>query len=136
MIVTGHDIVREAQSWKGTPWQHQGRSKGLAVDCVGLLVGIAAKLRLPHMDRKAYARYPRGNELLDLLRDQMDEIRIAAPGDVLALWMRQRGIASHVAVRSDHGIIHACNRRKMVIEHTLDARWRERIVASFRYRRN
>ena len=33
-------VVREALSWLGTPWRHQGRIKGAGVDCGQLLLEV------------------------------------------------------------------------------------------------
>lgn len=30
-------VIEEARTWKGTPYQHKGRIKGVGVDCGGLL---------------------------------------------------------------------------------------------------
>jgi len=43
-VIDRADIVAEARTWQGTPWRHQARVKRLAVDCVGLIGGVAAAL--------------------------------------------------------------------------------------------
>ena len=42
MSFTVDDVVKEARTWIGTPFVHQGRTKGLACDCLGLMIGVAA----------------------------------------------------------------------------------------------
>lgn len=32
-----NEVIAEARTWKGTPYQHRGRVKGVGVDCGGLL---------------------------------------------------------------------------------------------------
>ncbi len=41
MSTSGSDVVRTARTWLGTPYHHQGRLKGVGVDCAGLLIGVA-----------------------------------------------------------------------------------------------
>jgi hypothetical protein len=59
-------ILREARTWLDTPFCHQGRKKGVGVDCLGVLVGVARALRLRAADGSflathdslAYGHYP------------------------------------------------------------------------------
>lgn len=48
-------VVREAQTWLGTPWHHQARVKGGGVDCGQILAGVfhAAGL-IPDVDAGEY----------------------------------------------------------------------------------
>jgi cell wall-associated NlpC family hydrolase len=52
------EIVAAARSWLGTPWRHQGRLKGIAVDCGGLIIGVGRELRLLDFGTRAYGRIP------------------------------------------------------------------------------
>ena len=40
------NICQQARTWLGTPFKHQGRVKGVGVDCLGLLIGVAQELDL------------------------------------------------------------------------------------------
>ena len=33
-------VVKEALSWLGTPYRHQGSRKGVGCDCLGLVMGV------------------------------------------------------------------------------------------------
>lgn len=33
-------VVAEAMTWAGTPYRHQGRTKGVGCDCIGLVLGV------------------------------------------------------------------------------------------------
>ena len=59
-MVTRADVMTEAESWRGTPFQHQGRSEH-GVDCAGLvvMVGRALGLLTPEQDFTVYGRVPR-----------------------------------------------------------------------------
>lgn len=83
-------IVAEARSWIGTPFAHQGRKKGQGVDCLGLLIGVAAALRLRGCDGKllvsrdslAYGHYP--DEVA--LREGLGRVLIP-----ISEWEKKRG---------------------------------------------
>lgn len=49
-----------------TPFHHQGRVKGVGVDCVGLLIGVARDLDIVPADYEVemYGRVPDGSTLL------------------------------------------------------------------------
>jgi hypothetical protein len=47
------EIVAVARSWHGTPWRHQGRLKGVAVGCGGLIIGVGRELGLLDFDTLA-----------------------------------------------------------------------------------
>jgi cell wall-associated NlpC family hydrolase len=76
-------IVADARTWIGTPWQHQGRIKGLGVDCIGFVVGAAQASGLVTADQLAslpanYGRFPHANLFLRTLREHM--ITVPGPG--------------------------------------------------------
>lgn len=54
---TRNRVVAEASAWVGTPWHHQGRVKGVGVDCAMLLCEVyhAAGL-VPFIDPRPYPR--------------------------------------------------------------------------------
>ena len=86
--VTRDQIVAEARSWVGTPWVHQHRVKGRAVDCVGLVIGVARALGLvpADFDVQGYGRVPDGR-LLALCALHMRPVSRDAmqPGDVVVV---------------------------------------------------
>ena len=47
--MTSADIIAIARACLGTPFRHQGRIPGVALDCAGLVVAVAAapRCRLP-----------------------------------------------------------------------------------------
>src|SRR5262245_20267759 len=59
------DLLSAARSWLGTPFAHQGRQKGIRVDCIGLVievcrdVGLVRASGLPEgWDHVGYGRFP------------------------------------------------------------------------------
>ena len=134
---SGLEIAREAQSWIGTPYVHQARVRGVGVDCVGLVTCVAADLGYPHYADLRYWHMPEGDQILIELDRLFDPVQpqLSEPGDVLAFaWRRQ---AQHIGIRTQHGFVHADNSAavKMVVEVSLDYKWRGRLAGAWRWRR-
>lgn len=136
-------MLAVARSWKGTRFAHQGRVKAHGthkggVDCLGLLVGVAQELGLPHAqaDECDYGHIPDAVRLYARLCQLMQEKPqdTLAPGDVVLL--KLDGNPQHLALVSDYGqelgIIHAYAPARAVVEHRLDDGWRAAIHAVFR----
>lgn len=130
-MITGMDVVSEARTWLLTPFQHQGRVKGRAVDCAGLVVGVAQVLGLAVSDRAGYSRTPHADILRQHLDAQMVQVAAAEPGDIYL--MRFERDPQHLGIASDIGIIHAFSAVGMVVEHAIDAKWARRVVAVYRF---
>lgn len=132
-LPTRAKIIEEARSWIGTPFKHQGRLKGLAVDCAGLVIGIAHALQLSEFDYTAYSHQPDGITLKRLLNQQLKPIFLSAAqsGDVLL--MRFEAAPQHLAILSEEAIIHAYAQVRCCAEHRLDEVWRSRIVSAYAY---
>lgn len=128
MSGTRAEVVAEARSWLGTPWAHQQRSKGVAVDCAGLVIGVARALGLvaADFDIGGYTRSPDGT-LLERCDTIMQRVAIEAmrPGDMLVVATDAE--PAHMGILGDyrHGglsLIHASNRlgtHSRVVEHRL-----------------
>lgn len=137
-IVTREAVVECARTYLGTPFHHQGRKKGLdgAIDCLGLLVGVAAELGIPHHDFLAYPRYP---DKRRLLIQEMDKslIRIGTeemlPADVPCFWIRNPKRPHHVGIMTDLGIIHTHASVGKVVETSFDERWVKRVAQAYRF---
>jgi len=126
------EIVAMARRALGTPYRHQGRQPGRGLDCAGLVLSIGHELGLTAFEITNYPRLPQGDRLVALAkRAGFSEVAEAVPGDVYCL--RLVAHPQHLAIATERGIIHACQRRGRVIEHRLDAAWRRRIVSIFRY---
>ncbi|MCU0938912.1 MAG: peptidase P60 [Burkholderiaceae bacterium] len=124
-MTTRAAIVAEARTWLGTPWVHQHRAKGVAVDCAGLVIGVARALGLvpPEWDINGYSRHPDGT-LAALCAAHMRRVSQAAmqPGDVLVLALQAD--PQHLGIVGDyrHGgysLIHAASNAGRVIETRL-----------------
>lgn len=138
--MTPAQIVAIARSTIGTPWVHQQRISGLALDCAGVPVYVASRIGIPFEDVTGYGRLPMPNEMRVALDRNL--IRVAKRnmqiGDVA--WIRFEAEPQHFAILGDyvHGgfsIIHAYNGAGLnrVVEHRLDDQWLARIVGVWRF---
>ena len=136
-------IVAAARGWVGTRFHHQGRLKRSArhkggVDCLGLLIGVAQELdlrgrsgaALGDLDRRDYGHFPDGLALRAALEGALVPVGEITPGCILLL--APDGVARHLGIAGDAPdggltLIHAYAQARAVVEHGLDAGWRERV---------
>jgi cell wall-associated NlpC family hydrolase len=136
--VTGEDVVREARSFIGCRYRHQGRSRS-GVDCIGLPVCVRAGLGLQPLDAApGYARTSEAFEMLHFCRVHMSEVDCGElqPGDVL---VQVNGMNRHMAIVADylHGglsIVHAWLPNKKVVECRLDDDFMAIVAGCFRFK--
>lgn len=142
--MTPDEIIAHARRELGTPFRHQGRIPGKALDCAGLIVVTAARFDVPYIDYSGYAITPSDGLLESALDAQTGLVRVTdmQPGDILL--MRFDGDPQHLAFyagfsqayRAD-GIIHAYRQlgkaNSKVCEHVLTDDWRKRIVRIYRF---
>lgn len=123
--MTPADVVVAARKWIGTPWAHQGRTPGVALDCAGLVICVARELGVvpEGWDVNGYGRTPDGT-LLQWFDQMLPRAPLAAlqPGDVIAVAIEHD--AQHIGIIADwrHGglsVIHAGARAGRVIETRL-----------------
>jgi NlpC/P60 family putative phage cell wall peptidase len=132
------DVVTEARTWLGTRFHHQGRLKGVGVDCAGLVVGVAEAMGLQVQDRTDYTRQPDGTMLQETCDAQLIQIALEdiRPGDVLLMRFEQE--PQHLAFVGDYefgglSLIHAYAQSRKVVETRLDDVWLARVVAAYRF---
>lgn len=115
-MASREDVVAAARQHIGTPWVHQGRLPGVALDCAGLVIMVARELGLvaPDFDINGYARWPDGTmvEWCDRYMQRIADIELGA---VLVLATTDE--PQHVGIVGDylHGgwsLIHASNTGK------------------------
>lgn len=130
-----NDIVTAARLCVDTPFRHQGRHPGVALDCAGLAVCAAEACGLSVADLVGYADRPRGGALESALDAQPCLRRIpvgeASVGDLLL--MRFSGDPQHLAILAGDTIIHAYSQVRKVCEHNFTDEWRSRVVRAYRF---
>lgn len=128
--ITRERVVKEARTWIGTPWHHQGRIKGAGVDCVGLIVGTCRALGIAVEDITDYQRYPDGKTLVAELNRQLVQVKRPEPGDILLFALSR--FPQHLAFYGgDTQIIHAYL-NESVVETGLSPLWLRRVVAVYK----
>jgi cell wall-associated NlpC family hydrolase len=104
--------VTEARTWVGTPFKHQGRTKGVGVDCLGIVLGVAEELdivRLTDREMKLLSRYkriPNALEIIKRLKGRVIKKGTLEVGAIVHLsW--GRGMAYHAGIITslDDGIM-------------------------------
>lgn len=140
MNVTREQVIAEARSWMGTPWQHQASLKGVGTDCKGLLTGIARSLEIPHKDVIAYGMLPNPDMLIAAVEENCGPPIPAnemLSGDILIFRMvkveQHFGLLTSLEPRM---FVHAWARQPIfkVVENSLDDRfWLPRLLAVYRF---
>jgi cell wall-associated NlpC family hydrolase len=133
----GRVMAREALSWLDTPYVNAGRERGLAVDCCGLILGLAHSLDLTQWDDRNYSPHegaPKIRVGLDRFCSPVAAGAPYRPGD-LAL-MRIAGAERHIGILSERlSLIHAYDKARRVVEVSYAGTLWERItVARYRWR--
>ena len=132
--MTPDEIIEAARSEIGTPFRHQGRSAGKAIDCAGLIVRVAELIGIPVDDQKGYSRLPSGAKLESALDGQSSVFLVRGaplPGDILML--RFNKDPQHLAIFAGENIIHSTNQTGRVVEERFDALWKSRLVRVYRF---
>jgi cell wall-associated NlpC family hydrolase len=129
--MTKDEIVAAARKELGTPFKHQARLSGVALDCVGLASIVARNWYTP-VEPLAYGRTPDNGMLQMWLGRQYfletaDEMQA---GDFLL--MRFGKEPQHMAIFTGSTIIHAYQSIGKVVEHGMDEKWRNRVVKIYR----
>jgi NlpC/P60 family putative phage cell wall peptidase len=136
-MITRQQIVDCARTYIGTPFRHQGRIKGLGLDCVGLPLCVARDLGLSvdWIERyNNYAPFPVDDMVLQECKRNLIEVSVEVmrPGDIICCRVP---VPCHVALVSELppnlGMIHAYDPNRKVVEHDLDFHWRRRIAGVF-----
>lgn len=148
-----NDIATEAETWVETPFQHQGRLKGVGVDCIGLIVGVCKELDLKsnekdpvngrvlslhEFDTPNYSRLPNREALKENLERFCEPIPMEklGVGDIILFrmerWPQHVGIVTQKTAE-DLFFVHATEPVKKVTLSRYDARWKKLTVGTFQF---
>lgn len=128
--MTRDEIVAEARSWIGTPWHHQGRVKGVGVDCVGVAIGVVRAFGIPVADDRNYPLSPFDHRLQEAIEAHCTRTRIVDVGDLVLF--RFLGFPQHVGIDCGATFIHCWQSAGHCAEQYWDNKWRLRVVARYR----
>jgi len=137
------EVIAEARRWIDTPYHHMGRNRGASCDCIGLVIGIARRLRLPcPTDRElpVYTPLPHNHiaqRTVETLMDISSKPR-PSPGQVGLFWFRQKNHGQHFCIFGDQKgrltMIHAYLNSDFVVEAGYSAFWSKRLMRVYDYR--
>lgn len=132
-------IIAEARTWLGTPHVHQARIRGVGVDCIGLVVGVALALGLPSAEAflaspyRTYAARPNVAALENACAAFLVPVAQRQAGDIVL--MHFVGEPQHFGILTGGDyLIHAYAPARAVVEHRIDPKWRRRIMRAYAYR--
>lgn len=147
--VTRDEWIAELRTYIGTRFQHQGRRKGVGVDCIGLVASAARDLEIDAGKAASFVAYGRAphDSLFDKLAPEYLEERPynrlqaldkqAKPGDVIFFWIDKSGLPRHVGVYTGKNaegfdmMIHAYAKQpRAVVEMPIfNGYWQNRILS-------
>lgn len=139
---TRAEIIRIAREYIATPFVHQGRIKGVGIDCANFIANVATESgATPDVEfEKEYRRREDGTVMAALLGDYLEPVSSLAealPGDVVAFHdgrdaSKPRHLGFISATERYLKAIHASERG--VVEHRLDLSWQKRVHSVWRIR--
>jgi cell wall-associated NlpC family hydrolase len=132
--MTQDDIVAAARLALDTPFQHQGRLAGQALDCAGLIIHVAKTLGIEPIDVQAYGRSPHQGLLKATLDNNpsVEAVAFRQAGDILL--MRFDSEPQHLAICAGDTMIHSYLNVGKVCEHRISSMWSSKIVAVYRFK--
>ena len=132
-------IVKEALSWKGTPYRHQQATKGVGCDCLGLVRGVWQAVYGDQPERPTpysadWAETRDGDPLIEAAHRHCRPVAgDPAAGDLLIFRWRSGVAAKHCGILvSQTHFIHAYQGIAVSVSALVPA-WRRRIAAVFAF---
>jgi cell wall-associated NlpC family hydrolase len=129
-------IIEKAREFIDTPYEHQGRLKGIGIDCCGLIICVAHELKISDYDIGQYDRWADGVDLIREFTSECNQATDWGPGDILLFTIGK--IPRHCGiVGSKDGnvtLIHAYSTIGRCVEHNLDKVWLDRIFQGFAFK--
>jgi NlpC/P60 family putative phage cell wall peptidase len=140
MAINRSQIVAEARSWIGTPYQHQASLKGVGCDCLGLVRGVWRSIIGPEPERAPpyapdWAEATASETLAQTAARYMTAIPLNgfAPGDVLLFRWRANMPAKHAAIVTASELMVHAHDGAVVAEVAIAPWWRRRLAYAFRF---
>lgn len=131
-------VLEEARSWIGTPYRHQGSTKYVGCDCLGLIRGIWRSVygdepEKPGAYAPDWADAGEADRMLDAASRWFDEVPVAEamPGDLLLFRWRPGMACKHAGILDEGGRFVHAYQGHAVLASALVPQWRRRIAAAF-----
>ena len=131
-LISQHQAVKAARTFLNTPFQHQGRVKGVGIDCIGLPIMVAKSLNLGDFDQ---ADYPRNQDcsMLEKISNVCVPV-VIQPGALLVFKISVAAVHCGIVALNQEGslnLIHAWDVAGKVVEHKLTKDWTSKIVGCY-----
>lgn len=124
-MISVDQLLAEARSWLGTPYQHQGRTK-FGVDCIGYVMCVYHSLNpWPHVMRetRTYGMRPTDGLLLAKVSKYCTQVHKAEPGVVILIQWPKASTPSHAAICGGSTILHSYKRAGRAVETSYGEPW-------------
>jgi len=132
--MTPDEIVQYARECLGTKFHHQGRVKGVGLDCAGVVCHVAERGNTPYYSPIDYPRYPYQGMMEKIMSEQSNVVKVDGEpqkGDIIL--MRFGKEPQHLGIYTGNGLIHAYETVGKCVEHGLDEQWQNKIVSIYRF---
>ena len=139
-MVSRTQILKAAESWIGTPYQHQASVKAVGCDCLGLIRGVWRDVYGQEPEAvpaysPGWAEATQSETLARAAGRHLVQIPCAEfkPGDVLLFRWREGLAAKHAGIAAEDGyMIHAQDGAR-VCAVDLTRFWLSRLAYAFRF---
>jgi NlpC/P60 family putative phage cell wall peptidase len=126
------NLIHAARGCLGTPFHHQGRTAGVGLDCIGLVVVSLRSAGIQVHDQTDYGVRPDGQKLVAaILAHGFKKVDAIQSGDLLLF--RYDNQPQHVALATgEQTMIHAFAPVGRVVETGIGDYWRRRLLGVYR----
>lgn len=128
---TPEDVSTIARSYVGSPFYTDGRIKGKAIDCLGIVVCVAWDLGWKGPACTEFRLKPAKQALEEAERVfQLVPLKEPVAGALLVIQLgsKRRSVDHFALLTTSNTIIHAHDGLGKVVEHTFDDSWRARVI--------
>lgn len=133
-------VLAEARTWIGTPYRHQGSTKGVGCDCLGLVRGVWRAVVGPEPEQPGpyaadWAEAEVSDTMLAAARRHFIEKPVdgMVPGDLILFRWQPHLPAKHAGILcAADRFIHAYQ-GSAVLDSALVPQWRQRIAGAFSF---
>ena len=142
-MVKKEELIKSLLTFIDTPYKHQGRLKGVGIDCAGLIVEVIKEVGLDaSFDLKGYDRIPDGQTLSKLchtygtIKEIKNNNYFFDDGDVLLFNFlgNPQHLGFYYKLNNLDYFIHAYGEASInkVIIQRLDTKWKQRLNGVFK----
>ena len=127
-------IVEAALSCEGTPYMHQGRKRGLGLDCIGVVTSVCDLLGYKYEDFHDYSPIPDGVTLCRELAKWFDEVpdNDLLVGGVVVFNMAT--LPRHCGIITPYGLVHCWQEVGKCVHHVFSKKWQRRVHKVYSWR--